>query len=84
MERRLAAVLVIDMVGFSRLTALDEEGTIRRQKTHRDELIDPQIASHGGEIIKTTGDGALVVFASVVNAVRCAANVQTAVDPNYS
>lgn len=79
MERRLAAVFLTDMVGFSRLMALDEEATIRRQKDHREQLIDPQIASHGGKIIKTTGDGVMVLFASVVDAVRCAVEVQNAV-----
>ena len=78
MERRLAAVLVADMAGYSRLMEQDEEGVLERQKTHRRELIDPEIASRGGHIIKTTGDGMLVEFASVQDAVRCALHIQTA------
>ncbi len=76
MERRLAAILLTDMVGYSRLMRLDEEGTIARQKAHREELIDPKISTHGGRIVKTTGDGLLVEFPSVVNAVQCAVEVQ--------
>ncbi len=78
MERRLAAILLTDMVGYSRLMGLDEEGTIARQKTHREELIDPKISAHGGRIVKTTGDGVLVEFPSVVDAVKCAVEVQQA------
>jgi adenylate cyclase len=77
--RRLAAVLVADMVGYSRLIGLDEEGTIARQQALRRELIDPRIAEFGGRIVKTTGDGLLVEFPSVVDAVRCAIAVQEAV-----
>jgi TolB-like protein len=77
-ERRLAAILAADMVGYSRLMEADEAGTIARQKAHRAELIDPQVAEHGGRIVKTTGDGLLVEFASVVDAVACAAAVQQA------
>ncbi len=77
-QRRLAAILAADMVGYSRLMGADEEGTIARQKTHRTELIDPEIASHGGRIVKTMGDGLLVEFASVVDAVKCAIAVQNA------
>ncbi len=62
MERRLAAILLTDMVGYSRLMGLDEEGTIARQKAHREEIIDPKISAHGGRIVKTTGDGVLVEF----------------------
>jgi adenylate cyclase len=76
MECRLAAILLTDMVGCSRLMGLDEEDTIARQKAHRDEVIDPQISSHGGRIVKTTGDGLLVEFPSVVDSVKCAINVQ--------
>ena len=76
MERRLAAILLTDMVGYSRLIGLDEEGTIARQKAHREEVIDPKISGHGGRIVKTTGDGLLVEFPSVVDAVRCAIDVQ--------
>jgi adenylate cyclase len=75
-ERRLAAVLSADMVGFSRLMEVDESGTLARLKTHRLELIDPAIAKNRGRIIKTTGDGMLVEFHSVVDAVLCAAEVQ--------
>jgi adenylate cyclase len=78
MQRRLAAILAADMVGYSRLLGADEEGTIARQKAQRGELIDPEIAAHGGRIVKTTGDGLLVEFPSVVDAVRCAAKVQAA------
>ena len=75
-ERRLAAVLSADMVGFSRLMEVDEAGTLARLKTHRIELIDPAIASNRGHIIKTTGDGMLVEFHSVANAVLCAVEIQ--------
>ena len=78
MKRRLAAILAADMVGYSRLMGADEEGTIARQKARRSELIDPEIAKHGGRIVKTTGDGLLVEFPSVVDAVRCAVQVQQA------
>ncbi len=78
-ERRLAAILATDMVGYSRLMEMDEEGTIARQKTHRKELIDPKIAEHRGRVVKTTGDGLLVEFASAVDAVRCAVDVQRAI-----
>ncbi len=77
-QRRLAAVLATDMVGYSRLMEADERGTIARQKTLRDELIDPRIAEHNGRIVKTTGDGLLVEFASVVDATECAVAVQRA------
>jgi adenylate cyclase len=75
-ERRLAAVLAADMVGFSRLMEVDETGTLARLKTHRIELIDPAIAKNRGRIIKTTGDGMLVEFHSIVDAVLCAAEIQ--------
>ncbi len=77
-QRRLAAIFAADMVGYSRLMEADERGTIARQKTHRVELIDPMIAEHHGRIVKTTGDGMLVEFASVVDAVACAVAVQRA------
>src|SRR5207245_7468831 len=76
-ERRLAAVLAADMVGFSRLMEVDEGGTLARLKTHRIELIDPAIAKNHGRIIKTTGDGMLVEFHSVVDAVLCATEIQS-------
>jgi len=77
-ERRLAAILAADLVGYSRLIEADEEGTLGRLKVVRVELIDPRIASHHGRIVKTTGDGLLVEFASVVDALDCAAEVQAA------
>ncbi len=76
MERRLAAVLAADMAGYSRLMEADERGTLARLMTHRSELIDPAIAKNHGRIIKTTGDGMLVEFQSVADAVRCAVEVQ--------
>src|SRR5262245_14263237 len=76
MERRLAAIFAADVVGYSRLIGADEEGTLERLKAHRRELIDPKIAEHQGRIVKTTGDGVLVEFASVLKAVRCAIEVQ--------
>src|SRR6516164_4975389 len=74
--RRLAAILAADLAGYSRLMGADEEGTLERLKAHRRQLIDPKIAEHRGRIVKTTGDGLLAEFASVVDAVRCAAEVQ--------
>jgi adenylate cyclase len=76
MEHRLAAILAADMVGYSRLMEADERGTLARLRTHRIELIDPAIAKNQGRIIKTTGDGMLVEFQSVTDAVRCAVEVQ--------
>ena len=75
-QRRLAAILAIDVAGYSRLMGVDEEGTLRALTAHRRELIDPNIAEHNGRIVKTTGDGALVEFASAVDAVRCAVEIQ--------
>jgi adenylate cyclase len=72
-ERRLAAVLAADVAGYSRLMGLDEEGTLGRLKAIKKVLIDPAIASHRGRVVKTTGDGMLVEFASAVDAARCAA-----------
>ncbi len=77
-ERRLAAILAADVAGYSRLMGADEEGTLERLKALRRELLDPKIAEHHGRIVKTTGDGLLVEFASVVDAVRCAVEVQQA------
>ncbi len=71
-QRRLAAIFAADMVGYSRLMEADERGTIARLKAHRAELIDTNITEHHGRILKTTGDGLLVEFASVVDAVECA------------
>ena len=76
MPRRLAAILAADVVGYSRLMGADEMGTISSLKSHRRELVDFAIAEHRGRIVKTTGDGMLVEFASVVDAVGCAVNVQ--------
>ena len=77
-ERRLAAILAADVAGYSRLMGVDEEGTLAALKASRRELIDPKIAEHRGRIVKTTGDGALVEFASAVDAVRCAIEIQRA------
>src|SRR5205807_3805201 len=77
--RRLAAILAADVAGYSRLMGADEEGTLERLKALRRELVDPKIAEHKGRIVKTTGDGMLVEFASVVDAVRCAVAVQQAI-----
>jgi adenylate cyclase len=74
--RRLAAILAADVAGYSRLMGEDEEGTLERLKAHRRQLIDPKIKEHRGRIVKTTGDGLLAEFPSVVDAVRCAAEVQ--------
>jgi TolB-like protein/class 3 adenylate cyclase len=74
--RRLAAILAADVAGYSRLMGADEEGTLERLKALRRELVDPKIAEHHGRIVKTTGDGLLVEFPSVVDAVRCAVEVQ--------
>src|SRR5215470_15097589 len=76
--RHLAAILAADVAGYSRLMGADEEGTHERLKAHLVELIDPKIGEHRGRIVKTTGDGVLAEFASVVDAVRCAAEIQRA------
>ena len=77
-ERRLAAILAADVAGYSRLMGVDEEGTLAALKAYRREIIDPKISEHRGRIVKTTGDGALVEFASAVDAVRCAVEIQRA------
>src|SRR5712671_644201 len=74
--RRLAAILAADVAGYSRLMGVDEEGTHERLKAHRRKLVDPKIAEHRGRIVKTTGDGVLIEFPSVVDAVRCAVEIQ--------
>src|SRR5262245_48729809 len=74
--RRLTAILAADVAGYSRLMGTDEEGTHERLKAHLRELIEPKIAEHRGRIVKNTGDGFLAEFASVVDAVRCAAEIQ--------
>jgi adenylate cyclase len=79
-ERRLAAILCADVVGYSRLMGADEEKTLAVLKGHRRELIDPLIDQHRGRIFKTTGDGMLIEFASVVDAVRCAVVVQQGIE----
>jgi adenylate cyclase len=75
-ERRLAAILAADVAGYSRLMGADEEGTLARLKAHRKTLADPKIAEHRGRIVKTTGDGMLIEFASAVDAARCAFEIQ--------
>src|SRR6478609_2838885 len=77
-SRRLAAILAADVVGYSRLIGIDEEGTLNRLRSIRAELIDPKIAENRGRIVKTTGDGLLVEFSSVVDALRCATEIQNA------
>ena len=78
--RKLAAILAADVAGYSRLTSIDEEGTIKRLRNLRRELINPAVALHRGRIVKTTGDGILIEFRSVVDAVRCALDVQRGMD----
>src|SRR5712692_7352277 len=77
-QRKLAAILAADVAGYSRLMGADEEGTLAALKALRIELVDPAIARHNGRIVKTTGDGLLVEFASVVDAMRCAIQWQAA------
>src|SRR5712672_4709911 len=77
-SRKLAAILAADVVGFSRLTGADEDRTLARLRALRSDLIDPTIAVHKGRVVKRTGDGAIVEFRSVVDAVRCAIEVQNA------
>ncbi|SEP50918.1 adenylate cyclase [Rhodospirillales bacterium URHD0017] len=77
-HRRLAAIVSADVAGYSRLMGRDESGTLAAMKAIRQDVVEPAIASHGGRIVKTTGDGLLLEFQSVVNAVRCAVEVQTA------
>jgi class 3 adenylate cyclase len=74
--RRLAAILAADVAGYSRLMGVDEEGTHERLKAHLGELVNPKIGEHRGRIVKNTGDGFLAEFGSVVDAVRCAVEVQ--------
>ena len=84
MERRLAAILVADVVGYSRLMADDEEGTLARLKAHHSEVVDPAITKFKGSIVKLMGDGLLAEFASVVDAVRCAVEIQEATSDHDS
>ena len=74
--RKIAAILVSDVVGYSRLAGADEDGTLSRLRGLRSDLIDPAVAAHHGRVVKRTGDGSLVEFRSVVDAVRCAIEVQ--------
>ena len=78
--RRLAAILAADVAGYSRLMEEDEEGTHERLQAHLRELVDPKIAEHRGRTVKNTGDGFLAEFPSVVDAVRCAVEVQRGID----
>src|SRR4030095_11313442 len=75
-DRRLAAIFAGDIAGYGRLMGADEEGTLHQLKAHRKELVDPNITEHRGRVVKTTGDGMLVEFVSVVDAVRCAVDIQ--------
>ncbi len=75
-QRRLAAIVSADVVGYSRLMGVDEIGTLDALRNHRTELIDPLITQHGGRIVKTMGDGLLLEFPSVVDATRCAIEIQ--------
>ena len=83
-ERRLAAILCADVAGYSRLMGSDEEGTLSVLKSDRRELINPLIAQHPGRIFKTTGDGILIEFASVVDAVRCAVVLQQGMEDRHA
>ena len=76
--RRLAAILAADVAGYSRLIGDDEEGTLNQLRSIRADVIDPKISEHRGRIVKTTGDGLLVEFTSVVDALRCASEIQSA------
>ena len=76
--RKIAAILAADVVGFSRMTSADEDGTLARLRALRRDLIDPTVASQKGRVFKRTGDGALIEFRGVVEAVRCAIQIQNA------
>jgi adenylate cyclase len=76
--RRLAAILAADVAGYSRLIGADEEGTLTQLRSIRSDVIDPKIGEYRGRVVKTTGDGLLAEFASVVDALRCASDIQTA------
>ena len=75
-QRRLAAIILADVVGYSRLMGADETGTLAILRAHRSELIDPLISEHNGRIVKTMGDGLLLEFPSVLDAVRCSIEIQ--------
>ena len=76
-QRRLAAIVSADVVGYSRLMGVDETGTLEALRAHRSEMIDARISEHGGRIVKTMGDGLLLEFPSVVDATRCVIEIQT-------
>jgi class 3 adenylate cyclase len=78
-DRRLAAIMAVDVVGYSRLIGTDEAGTLARVKAHRVELLEPRVAEHHGRVVKLTGDGALIEFGSAVNAVAGAVAIQNSV-----
>lgn len=75
-QRRLAAIVAADVAGYSRLMGLDEEGTLEQLRAHQKALVDPKVAEYRGRIVKTTGDGMLLEFGSVLDAVRCGVGVQ--------
>ncbi|MBA3447921.1 MAG: adenylate/guanylate cyclase domain-containing protein, partial [Pseudaminobacter sp.] len=79
-QRRLAAILAADVVGYSRLITIDEEGTLARLKRRLRDIVSPLVATHRGRVFKVMGDGLLVVFGSAVDAVKCAIQVQAAMD----
>src|ERR1700678_1232364 len=81
--RKIAAILAADVVGFSRMTSADEDGTLARLRALRSDLIDPAVAAHNGRVFKRTGDGALIEFRSVVDAVRCAIAVQNSMAKRF-
>jgi adenylate cyclase len=82
--RKIAAILAADVVGFSRMTSADEDGTLAQLRALRGDLFDPMVAAQNGRVFKRTGDGALVEFRSVVEAVKCAIAVQNAMAKRYS
>ena len=83
-QRKLAAIVSADVAGYSRLMGRDESGTLAALKALRRAVIDPKISENGGRIVKTTGDGLLLEFASVVDAVRCVVDIQTAMAAHNS
>ena len=82
--RKIAAILAADVVGFSRMAGTDEDGTLARLRALRGDLIDPTVAAHNGRVFKRTGDGVLIEFRSVVDAVRCAIAVQNSMAERFS
>src|SRR5580692_10086108 len=83
-SRKIAAILAADVVGFSRMTSADEDGTLARLRALRGDLVDPTVAAHNGRVFKRTGDGVLVEFRSVVDAVRCAIEIQNSVAERFA